>query len=257
MPYPRPRRYVKRRVARRRKARKAPLIKRVNKIQRSLNQQRQTHYCYHQVGALNLSNDYSSLNLTNYNKLMNSSSDSGPLFGSSSFDFDNVNKVIHHSTTVQYTVDVANEVDNVQLTIMVLSLRSNARSLYDPSTSPGSLGIADGPHFRKVGGMAMVNKQLFKVHYIKNLNIGNNNTAVTSSTADNGLYRLYTGWFKIKPRTYVTNPGIVTATGDVDVLYGDLNPTKQYYLVVFNNNSGADSQFPTITCNQITKFITF
>lgn len=232
------------------------LAQRVNKLQRKVNGEKEVHYCYHQI-SLNLSNDYSSVNLTNYNKLFNSSSDSGPLFGSSSIDFDSVNKVQHKSTTIQYTLDMANEPDNVQMTVMCLSLKSGARSLYDPTTSPGPLTIVDGPHFRKVGGMTMVNKKLFNIHYIKNIHIGNNNQLTSVPTADNGLYRIYTDYFKIKPNCYVTNPGIVGGTGDIDVMFGDPKPTQQYFLVVFNNNSGADLQFPTLTANQISKYETF
>lgn len=233
------------------------LAKRINRLQRKVDGEKEVHYCYHQVSALALTNDYSSINVTNYNKLLNASSDGGPLFGSSSPDFDAVNKVLHHSTTIQYTIDIANEMDNVQLTIMLLSLKQEGRALYDPATSAAPLYITDGPHFRKVGGMTMVNKKLFNIHYIKNLNIGNNNQAVTAPTADNGLLRIYSDSIKIKPRCTVTNPGVLGGTGDIDVLYADPKATQQYYLVIFNNNSGIDAQSPTITMNQITRFETF
>lgn len=235
----------------------AVLTRKVNALAKRLANTSEVHYCSRSSTGGILANPYASVNLCRYDQLFNVSGGGGPLFGSNALDFDNINKILHHSFTFQFKIDIANEPANVDYTCVCVSLKKKAHGLYDETT--GSLSITDGPHYRLVGGMCMLNKQLFNIHYYRRFTLGNNNIAL--GTAVNGVGDstrvCINDYVKIKPRKFITNPAVVGTTGDIDALTCDLDPTGQYYFLVFNNNSSLDLESPTIDFNEIHKFISY
>lgn len=235
------------------------LTYKVNQLTRRMANTSEVHYCSRSSTGGTIATPYASINLCRYDQLFNAVGGNGPLFGSNALDFDHVNKILHHSFTLQYKIDIANEPQNIDYTVVCISLKKKAHGLYDETT--GSLSITDGPHYRLVGGMCMLNKQLFNIHYYKRMTMGNGNIAL--ATAINGVGDqtgnkvVLNGYVKIKPRKYITNPGVIGTTGDIDTLTCDLDPTGQYYFLVFNNNISTDLQSPTIDFNEVHKFIAY
>lgn len=232
------------------------LTRKVNTLTRRVAMGSTVHYCYRSSSGGIIADPYASINCCKYSDLFNAGAAGGPLFGSSSPDFDNINKILHHSFTLQFKIDIFNEPANVDYTLAMVSLKKKAHGLYDETT--GALTITDGPHYRKVGGMVMLNKQLFNIHYYKRFTMGNNNIALTTINGVGDTTRTcFNDYVKIKPRKFITNPGVIGASGDIDTLNCDLDPTGQYYFLIFNNNSGVDFESPSIDFNQISKFISY
>lgn len=234
----------------------AVLTKRVNTLARRIRTNSDVHYCYRSATGGTIGTPYASVNICRYADLFNASGSGGPLFGSSALDFDNINKIKHYSFTFQFKIDIANEPANVDYTCALISFKKNAQQLYNPTT--GTLNITDGPHYRLTGGMCMLNKQLMNIHYYRRFTMGNNNIALTTVNGVGDTTRIcINDYVKIKPNKFITNPGIVGTNGDIDQLQADMDPTGQYYFLIFNNNSTADLESPSIDWQSVHKFISY
>lgn len=225
-------------AARRRFARRGSSIKKlaraVRKIQRDVRVKAQRLNLGYLADFTLGSNNYEAINLTAYAAY-------DPIFGTEADDLQN-NSCRHVSTGVDVLVDVNNEYDNVNYTCFVVSLRDEASTLINYSTS--ALSLTNGTHYTIRSGLTMLNKKYFNIHKIKRFTTGNyglNPSTGASAAGPVGLKRWY---FKIRPNMIVKNPA-----GNWKSLGCPRDPSQNYYLLFFNDNSILDAQNPRVQAN--------
>lgn len=217
------------------------LAKSVRTLQRKVRSQHQfLNFSYGESNRTIVSN-YEVIPLCNFSAL-------NPIFGTSGNDgYDN--KIIHQSFGIDMYLQANTESDLVRMTIFLVSLKDAIGSAFNPST--GALTLTNGDHYAQVDGQSFLNKKAFNIHKVKRLQFTNHGSALTNSTAQTQKgtdCRMYWKW---SPRSMVTNP-----TGDWRSLSSALDPSKQYYLLIMNDNSSLDLENPTITYARVHTFKT-
>lgn len=194
---------------------------------------------------LTTSADYQSVNLCDYQSMVNT----GPLFGASTDDCQ-ANQMTHQSMGIQCYVDLeningVNEEGTVHFSAYLVSLRDSANNgLFNPSN--GALNLTANLHYVMStvgalgnGGMTFINKKVFKIHKKKYFTLSNRETPL-GSPASQTQYGTNIQWYwKLNPNNYIKNP-----TGNWSTLQSALDPSKQYYLILFNDNSLTDAEAP-------------
>lgn len=161
-----------------------------------------------------------------------------------------VSKTKHISTGIDMTVDHSvagfDETGNVQYTCFLVSLKDQIGSAFNPST--GAITLIPNQHYHKTEGMVLLNKSCFNIHAIKRFNLGNNgeDLAFDSSNPYGTMKRWY---MKVAPRCLVENP-----VGSIYDMQSANDPSKTYYLILFNNNSILDGQFPDWKINMVSTY---
>lgn len=191
-----------------------------------------------------LSDDYVAFPLTNYLQV-------APIFGSVPAEYDKEH-ARHLSVGMDILIDMNTEYDKIQYTMFIVQLKDVATTIFTPST--GALTMVAGTHYSKVGGMFMVNKEFFTIHKVKRFATGNNGVPtnwttagvgyVENNPAEQGLRRSHRFYMKQRIGQYVKNTG-----GSWKTLQANPDPSKNFYLIVFNDNNLLDLQNPTFTAN--------
>lgn len=193
---------------------------------------------------LNYAQTWSDYNLSSgYNALhLNDFSTWARIFGTSAND-DTQNGCIWKSTGLDMKFDIGNEPANVNFTVMLLHCKDTAKGLI---SAAGVLSLTAGDAYYTQSGLTMVNKKYFNILKIKRFSLGNNGQSAATSTAQTqfGTDRRY--YMKFRPNKKIINPN-----GDWKNLAQSLDPSGNYYLVVFNDNSALDLEYPHITMNAV------
>lgn len=195
---------------------------------------------------LTVNADYQSVNLCNYQSLVAT----GPIFGSGLEDAQG-NQMIHKSMGIRCYVDLENinginEEGTVHFSAFLVSLRDSANNgtMFNPST--GNLNMIPNIDYVMssvgaglTGGMAMLNKKKFVIHRKKFFTLSNREQSlgIAASATQYGTNREW--YWKIKPNSFIKNP-----QGNWNSLASALDPSKQYYLILFNDNSLTDTEAP-------------
>lgn len=195
---------------------------------------------------LTVNADYQNVNLCNYQSLVAT----GPIFGSSLQDCQG-NQMIHKSIGIRCYVDLENinginEEGTVHFSAFLVSLKdaANNGSMFNPGS--GALNMIPNVDYVMssvgaglTGGMAMLNKKKFVIHRKKFFTLSNREQSL-GIAASATQYGTNMEWYwKIKPNTFIKNP-----QGDWASLQTALDPSKQYYLILFNDNSLTDTEAP-------------
>lgn len=236
--------YGKKRVYRKRaKKSNLSLTTKVARIQKQLKvgYTKQFLYGNYDSGS-SLAYPYYAVNLMNLNTL-------APCFGTAASDYNNLNKFRHKSMKLDMYLSMDDEMSNVILTCFVVSLHKNT-ALYTRGT--GALTLTSGVDYINNALVASdyaqtwINPKQFKIHWAKRLILGNNGVAANgpSGTGNTAVRNSYRKILKIKTDTMITNPD-----GNVIDLYANPNASQQYYLIVFNNNSTLDFEYPFLHMN--------
>lgn len=251
-PFVRRRRVIRRRRIVRRKT-MAPLYKKVAQLSRAVRASGPHNVNLFFNGSLELNSNYSVVPLSDFNSIYNNtmgtylgSASSGQCFGYGQSDWNNSNQAYLKSISMQWTLDSANEEDNINYSMFLVSIAKNGDTVYNSST--GALGALSQPtHYLNNNGMAMLNKKFFNIIRQKFGTLGNYGTSLTSQGAPGvTLTTLSQGYWKIKPRRTIKNPA-----GNFHLLSASPDPETQYYLIVVNNNSTADLESPQLRLNVI------
>lgn len=237
------RRYAKKRVYRKRKAQgKKPTIAGLAKAVKGLMRREKVADEYLNLGQYNVADSLTApfyqVNLCNYGGM-------APIFGSDADD-DNDNKIIHKSFGMDLRVSLENTINNEENTIgfttFLVSLRDAATPAFNPTT--GVLTLTANTHYYQTTGMTLLNKKFFKIHKIKRFTLTNYGTALTASAAQSQYGSDCRWYWKMSPSALIQNP-----IGNWSALASALDPSKQYYLLVFNDNTSADGESPALTTN--------
>jgi len=152
------------------------------------------------------------------------------IFGTGANDQE-ANAMIWKSCGIDMHIRSYNESAEVNFTMFIVSLTDIASDL---SVSPFSMVeatdyIQSSPGGTDVAaGLVMLNKKKFKIHYVRRFTLGNNGASLSTSTAQTqyGTDRRF--YFKLRPNKKVVNP-----SGDVFALARDLDPSGNYYVLIF------------------------
>lgn len=229
----------KRRIYRKKKQTVAKLASQVRSIIRR--NKRDDEYI--QLGQFNNNDSMSSsptvVNLCNYNGMAG-------IFGTSSGDrFDN--KIIHQSMGMDLRVTLENgilsEESTIQFTAFLVSLRDNIGSVFNPAT--GTLTFTNTrTHYQQTGGLCLLNKKMFKIHKMKRFVLTNYDAQLGQSAAQSQYGTDCRWYWKVAPRSVIQAP-----SDSWTDLQSAQDPSKQYYLLIFHDNSVADLESPTFSAN--------
>lgn len=241
--YRRSRRTVRRTVRGRPKATKNrsaiyQLSRKVNKVARTVNQRNQTvTYTTQETGSA-ISANFTEFDLTPLNDWTSVFSPA-----SSNIAFDQRYAAIQRFR-LRYHLTNASEINPIDCTVMLLAAKS--KKVFEDTTQMTTL--SQGTDYVSLSGnLVMINQKRFKVFYQKTHRIatgpqaGNNNLVITTATNPRDL----NGYKTMRPNWPIRN----TMGNWDDVATTSLPYYMHLRLVVFNNNSSLDLQWPTIEYN--------
>ena len=169
-------------------------------------------------------------NLTNRTAVFN---DQSAVSNAKGFKFTKLN--------MDFLVQPYTESSVIDMTMFIVSLQPDvAKKVHIETSLMTSLTTAVDYVATASPSFAMVNKGRFKVHYVKRLQTFENYTDGSPQTR--GFHRGY-----IKRRL---NDKIINETGNwVAVDDTEVPLTARYFVLLFNNNSAVDVQYPSFTYN--------
>jgi hypothetical protein len=186
---------------------------------------------------VNVIKDYLALNMCNF-------SVAAPIFGTDADD-DNNYKIVHQSFIMDCYLsleNVINEPDTTTFTMFLVSLRDDIGTAFNTST--GGLTLTDTVHYYNQSGQVLLNKKCFKIHKAMRRVLTNHGTALANPSAQSQYGTDCRFTIKASPRQVITN-----VRGDWKVLPCAQDPSKQYYFLIFSDNSAVDLQSPAFTYN--------
>lgn len=164
-------------------------------------------------------------------------------FGTSANDNEQ-NKIVHKSVGMDIRVSLENTVNNEEsttgFTAFLVSLKDECGNVYNNLT--GGLTLTLGATHEIVQGMVLLNKKIFSIHKQKRFTLTNYNQALISPAAQSQYGTDFRWYWKLPINKTIINP-----RGDWKQLGCALDPSKQYYLMIFNDNSTADFESPALT----------
>jgi len=176
------------------------------------------------------------VNLSDYSGMIST-------FGTSANDNED-NKIIHKSVGMHCRVSLENVVNNEESTIgftaFLVSLKDEVGNVYNNLT--GGLTLTLGATHEIIQGMALLNKKIFNIHKTKKFTLTNYNQALISPAAQSQYGTDKRWYWRLPINKTITNP-----RGDWKQLGCALDPSKQYYLLIFNDNSSSDFESPTLS----------
>lgn len=215
------------------------LAKSVRTLQRKVKTQHQ-YLNYAQGVSTGVSENWYALNLSQYASY-------SPIFGTDTNDDDD-NKIVHVAFGLDGYLDLANAVNNeentITFTIFLVSLKDAIGNAFNPAT--GALTLNNGLHYQFQNGLVMLNKKVFNIHAIRRRVLTNHGTDLGSPSAQTQHGSNYRFYLKHRVNKVIQNP-----YGDWKAMSSAQDPSKQMYLLIFNDNSLVDLESPTFTCNVV------
>lgn len=227
--------------ARRRTRRRTGRYSRISKpavrtmIKKALAPHTQTIRLFSPIPSTNISESFNGFQL---NPIQNATR----IFGTDSNDM-HANQAKHVRMDVDFVIRRGSEHDGVQLTVYIVSPHNNCRDdLFDSNT--GSLSLIANRDYSITGGIAFVNPQTLKIH--KRWKIG-----FPPGAQGEVVYPMEKRKsFSFRPNNLIKNKG-----GDFSTLRCPYKPTHNYFMLIFNNNSAVDIEFPNIYGSIVNTYI--
>lgn len=223
----------RKRIYGRRKAASTKVVKTM--IKKALAPHTQTIRLFSPIPSTNISESYQGFQL---NPIQNSTR----IFGTDANDM-HANQAKHVRMDVDFVIRRGSEHDGVQLTVYIVSPHNNCRDdLFDSNT--GSLSLLSNQDYNITGGIAFVNPQTLKIH--KRWKIG-----FPPGAQGEVVYPMEKRKsFTFRPNNLIKNKG-----GDFSTLRCPYKPTHNYFMLIFNNNSAVDLEFPNIYGSVVNTYI--
>lgn len=247
---------MKRKIARARYGRKKTspgvlALKKVNRLVRARKQNAQWLNFFNSVQNLSLA-QVTAYNMCNYQTLTTSTPGvSGPIFGSGSDDVTDP-KILYHSTQMRIRVALEsptnNEESTTRFSCFLVSLQDRVpQSKFNNSL--GTLTLTAGQDFNIVQGVTYLNKKIFKVHKSKFFTLSNYDTSLSNPAAQTQFGTDREWSWNIAPKMTIEHPA-----GNWSALASSLDPSKQYYVLVFTDNQTGDLESPQLNIHQLANF---
>lgn len=175
-----------------------------------------------------------------------------PVFGSASDDFE-ANKIIHKSVGMDCRVTLENTINNEESTIGFTAFLVSLKDAIGPYFTPGNGDIIwqnDVTHSIQ-NGMVLLNKKMFNIHKYKRFHLTNYDSALNIAAAQS-QYGTDRRWYWKCP----INKMVVNPAGNWRTLASANDPSKSYFMVIFNDNSSADLESPNVSITAVHTFKT-
>lgn len=227
----------------------AKIAKQIKTLQRADRQGRAHVWCRLPYNGVLLQTNYNAFPLTDYFAMVNNP---GNLVFQSSYEECKTNKVQHKSISTQCFVSLyndsglgASEGSSVSFSCFLVSLKDEGANRVNYST--GALTLTGGTDYTTIGSiggvdgaMTYLNPKLFNIHKKKFFTLSNFTTApgATGQAYDPNLKREWR--WNIAPNKVITS----TTTPYWSDLPCGIDPSKTYYILIFNNNSAVDNEWP-------------
>lgn len=170
-----------------------------------------------------------------------------PVWGYNNADIQQVDKAYLNRKDVMVSIRQSNEPNLIRYTMMVVSLKDQGAdsTTFDPAT--GNLNLTIGTHFTVLGAdQYRVSPRFFNIHMVRRFTMGYEGSA--GPTADTRSERRFN--FSITPKQkLIQNPKGNVFLNSAFTFPKD--PSQNYFLLVFNDNSSAD-----LESNKIDSYIT-
>lgn len=163
-------------------------------------------------------------------------------FGTSTNDYHS-NKVVNYSDLLRVNVNLANggvtETGRIQFYCALVSLKDEIGSAFNPAT--GALTLTSGTHYWQSQGLFVLNPKCFKLHAAKRFVLDNQGISLATSTAQTqyGTDMNFDMFLK-------RNAMIQTTGTDWGLMQCPPDPSKNAFLIIFNDNSALDVEYPAL-----------
>lgn len=152
--------------------------------------------------------------------------------------------VKHVKMNLDVLVSTGTENDGVTVTAYIVSLKNNTNDEFFNATTGGITSPVDTT-YTIVDGQAYVNPEYYTIHKRVKLFFPPH---AGDDTGHANLHRRFT--WNHRPNTLIRN-----VTGRFEQLVCPNLPSQNYYLIMFNNNSGTDLEFPTVTFHCLNTYV--
>lgn len=227
------------------------VVKRVKRIEKELTQKRISMYTTSngqdlQVG---IQSPYTVQRLCNF-------VNDGAIFGTDPNDLLG-SKVMLKSMTCKCDVGLQSppndEEETQNIEFYCVSLKDEANDILDKTTGQLSI-LTPNVHYYQYSGYTYLNHKYFNVHKHKRMMLTNYGTALTSSGAQNLDGTNQRIDFKLKINKIIKAPMTNTANQAWKDLICPRDPSSNYYLIWFNDNSVLDTESPLVKSLVLKKF---
>lgn len=191
---------------------------------------------------------YNAFNLCNYSNMT-------PVFGADASDVNQASaRIKWHQLIGRVSLEngLASEEESVTCSMFLVSFKNLANTSSVWSSLSGTLNLTEDLHYTWLDGHVLLNKRMFKIHAARYFTLTNNGTTLGLSSAQTQSGTDYGFNFKLYPNDLITN----VDDGDWKNEQTGKVPSRQHYLIVFNNNNGIDGEFPRIVLSQLVKAVT-
>ena len=209
----------------------AALSKKVSKLEKK-DKMDTVYYNYGNVFSNLLFSPYNVFHLTNLTNWV-------PIFGSQAGRESEANKTTYKGLVMDLYFKANSETNQTTFTVFLVSITDLYGQNFNVAT--GALGLTAGFHYYDNGGQVILNKKCFNIHQQRRFTLGNNGTALTAPSAQTQYGTDKRIYMKVKKNQVLANP-----YGDWKDLNAPLDPNKNMYLIVFNNNAVQDEKSPAL-----------
>lgn len=227
-----PRRAARRKITRR------PTVSKLAKAVTTLQRANKREAVWNQLTRVynaNVQSDYMLYELDKFNAMTLQ-------FGTGTNDTHS-NKIVNYSDLLRVNVNLANagltETGRINFYCALVSLKDEIGSAFTPST--GNLSLTAGTHYFASQGLFILNPKCFKIHAAKRFVLDNQGVALSSSAAQTqyGTDMAFD--------MFVKRNSLVQTTGaDWGAAACPPDPSKNAYLIIFNDNSALDVEYPSL-----------
>lgn len=174
-----------------------------------------------------------------------------PIFGTTTDDLADP-KILYHSSKVQCRVSLENTINNEEETTrfsaFLVSLRDRIpQSRFNSGT--GVLTLTAGLDYYLNQGIAYINPKMFNIHKVKYFTLTNYGTALSAPAGQSQFGTAHEWTWSIMPKMTVEHPA-----GNWSALASSLDPSRQYYVLIFSDNQTGDAEYPTVSISQVANF---
>lgn len=163
-------------------------------------------------------------------------------FGTASNDTHS-NKIVNYSDLIRTNINLENagltETGRINFHCFLVSLKDEIGAAFNPST--GAITLTAGTHYFTSQGLFILNPKCFKIHDSKRFILDNHGVALTSSTAQTQYGT------EISFDMYLRRNQMVQTTGaDWGAAACPPDPSKNAFVLIFNDNSILDVEYPAL-----------
>lgn len=216
------------------------LAKRVNRLSRQMRQKSPSLILTRSINSGLVTAPLFSYGLDQYPSMT-------AVFGTAADDLD-CNRALDKSDTMDINVTLENSVNNEEETINFTCYLVQLKDAIGAAYVGGALGLTNTIHYVSApvpGGSALLNLKYFRILKTKKFTLTNYGSPLTTSGAQSQYGTAMRWTWKLNQKRLIQNPtGNFNAQPPVD-------PSQARFLILFNDNSAVDGEFPTIQINHV------